>query len=228
MEPKERKMQIGLSIKQVGAEPWEDFPAFIAEGLVVNGKVTRLEKFGAFVELSPGIEGLIPMSEMSFTKRVMHAEDVLRAGEKVNVLVKDVNRPARRISLSLKEAGDDPWAPVASKYPVGTIVEGVVEKREAFGLFVRLEEGVVGLLPKSKALESSEFPFDKLRHGDKVKVRVLEIRRDERRMTLCPPEGGEGEDWRNFVSTAASGSTTGAGFGTLADKLKAALEKKSK
>ena len=222
IEKVEGRTRIALSIKQAGAEPWDALPPRIAAGEMAQGRVTRLAKFGAFVELVPGVEGLIPLSEMSYTKRVMRAEEVVKEGETVTVMIKEVDRGAKRVSLSLKDAGSDPWAMVPIKFPVGTLVTGTVERREAFGLFIKLDDGIVGLLPKSKALENSEFPFDKLKPGDKTSVMVMEVRPEERRISLTTPKDPSVEDWKSY-KPAASGS-----FGTLADKLKSAMDKKKK
>jgi len=230
IEMKERKVQIGLSLKQTEQQPWERFPEHLREGAMVKGKVTRCAKFGAFVEVAPGIEGLVPLSEMSFTKRIVNAEDVVTPGQTIEVKVLDVNVPQKRISLSIKEAGSDPLSDAIAAHPVGTIVEGVVEKREPFGLFIRIAEGVTGLLPKGIAAEFTDFPYEKLRRDDKVKVKVLEIKRGERRVTLGPPQAEGSEDWRDFAKEA--GSQAVGGFGLFGDKLKAALtasgQKKSK
>ncbi|MCC7441267.1 MAG: S1 RNA-binding domain-containing protein, partial [Bdellovibrionales bacterium] len=212
MEAHEGRMRISLSIKQVGGHPWDQLPATVSAGAVVTGKVTRTAKFGAFVEVAPGVEGLIPLSEMSYMKRVMRAEECVTLGETVNVKVISVDPAGRRISLSLKDAGADPWALAAEKYPVGSVVKGKVEKREVFGLFIRLEEGVTGLMPKSKALEDAEFPFDRIKVGAEVSVQVAEIQLSARRMTLQPPKDPESDDWKSHV--APRGASLG-GFGTL-------------
>jgi small subunit ribosomal protein S1 len=221
IEPGEKGQRISLSIKQADGEPWEKLPADVRPGNVVAGKVTRCAKFGAFVELAPGIEGLIPLSEMSYTKRVLRAEECVREGEPVVVMVKDVDGAAKRISLSLKDAGQDPWALVDQKYPVGAIVPGKVVRREGYGIFVQLEDGVTGLLPKSKAVEVPDFPFEKLKIGEPVTVQVAEVRREERRISLEPPGDANRDEWKSFAAKGAADA--GGGFGTLGDKLKAAL-----
>ncbi|MCM2277360.1 MAG: S1 RNA-binding domain-containing protein [Oligoflexia bacterium] len=222
IENKEGKLKISLSLKQAGAQPWDSLPLQIAPGQVLDGKVTRCMKFGAFVELVPGVEGLIPLSEMSYTKRVVRSDELVKEGERITVMVKEVNPETRRISLSLKDAGSDPWALVAQKFPVGAIFSGRVERKEPYGIFVKLEEGITGLLPKSKAAEHPEFPFEKLKVGDTATVQVAEIRREERRISLDVPKDPGSEDWKNY-----SEKSTGS-FGTLGDKLKRALEKKGK
>lgn len=229
LENQEGRLRISLSIKQTGAEPWENMPNDIRAGQVVTGKVTRIAKFGAFVELTPGVEGLIPLSEMSYTKRVMRADEVVKEGEQVAVMIKEVDPQTRRIGLSLKDAGEDPWSLVAHKFPVGAVVSGKVERREPYGLFIKLDDGITGLLPKSKANENPEFPFEKLKIGDTATVQVGELRVEERRISLQVPKDPGSDDWKGFV---ASPGSSGGGLGTLGgafgDKLKAALEKKKK
>jgi small subunit ribosomal protein S1 len=216
------RLKISLSIRQVGPEPWDNLPAQIKEGQTAEGRVTRLMKFGAFVELAPGIEGLIPLSEMSHTKRVMTADEIVKPNERVQVMIKEIRASEHRISLSLKDAGENPWALVAHKFPVGSLVKGKVQRREAFGLFVELEDGIVGLLPKSKALEDNAFPYDKLKPGAEVSLRIAELRLDERRISFTLPGDESSDDWKSHTP-AASGS-----FGTLGDKLKLAMEPKKK
>lgn len=228
MENVEGKLRISLSLKQAGAEPWDSFPANIKAGQVVEGRVTRCMKFGAFVELVPGIEGLVPLSEMSHTKRVTRSDELVKEGEIVSVMIKDVDPAARRIALSLKDAGTDPWSLVAHKFPVGSIVKGKVERREPYGLFIKIDDGVTGLLPKSKANESPDFPFEKLRIGDEVTVQIGELRMSERRISLSPPGDASAEDWKGYVAQGGNVAASGSGFGTLADKLKAAMDKKIK
>jgi small subunit ribosomal protein S1 len=184
-------------------------------------------KFGAFVELAPGIEGLVPLGEMSHTKRVMRSDEIIKEGETVTVLVKDIDLKSRRIALSLKDAGDDPWALVAHKYPVGAILQGKVERREPFGLFVRLEDGVTGLLHRSRAEAHPEYPFEKLRVNDTASVQIAEINSAERRISLDVPNDSGNEDWKAFSANSAQASLGTLG-GALGDKLRAAMEKKSK
>lgn len=227
IESFEGKLRISLSVKQAGGEPWENLPGQVRPGQVVEGRVTRCVKFGAFVELSPGVEGLIPMAEMSYTKRVVRSDELVKEGDRITVMVKDVDPAGHRISLSLKDAGQDPWALIAQKFPVGAIVPGKVERREPYGLFIRLEEGITGLLPKSKAADRPEFPFEKLKVGDTVTIQIGEIRREERRISLDVPKDPGADDWKGFVASPTQASS-GGGFGTLGDKLKAAMGNKKK
>ncbi len=224
IEEGEKGLKLSLSIKQAEAEPWTNLPPDISVGAMVQGKVTRCMKFGAFVELTPGVEGLIPMSEMSYTKRVLRSDELFNEGDTVLVQIKDINPGEHRISLSFKDAegSGDPWATVAQRFPVGTALRGKVERREGYGLFVRLEEGVVGLLPRSKAMDEANFNFDKVRVGDEIAVQVAELRLGERRISLSLPQDPDRDEWRKF-QPAAGAAATGS-FGTLADKLKLAME----
>lgn len=210
------RMQVSLSIKQAQPEPFLNLPAHIREGAVVEGRVTRCMKFGAFVELAPGIEGLVPLSEMSYTKRVVRSDELMKEGERVNVLVKEIRPEERRMLLSLKDAGSDPWAMAPAKFAEGNVVSGTIERREPYGLFVRLDEGVVGLLPKSKALENPEFAYDKVKVGDAVTVQVAELKMADRRISLAIPLDPEAGAWKGFgASQSKSIGTLGEQFAAL-------------
>ncbi|OFZ19158.1 MAG: hypothetical protein A2X94_10280 [Bdellovibrionales bacterium GWB1_55_8] len=226
----EGRLKISLSIKQAGTEPWSSLPSKIEAGQTIEGKVTRCVKFGAFVELAPGVEGLIPMSEMSYGRRVVRSDELVKEGERVTVMIKDVNPETHRISLSLKDAGGDPWAMVSYKFPVGTIVTGKLERREPYGLFIRIDDGVTGLLPKSKAMENAEFPFEKLKIGDDVTVQIGELRLEERRISFDVPGDPNAEDWKKHVqqSSGSLGTLGGSFGGAFGAALKGALENKDK
>ncbi len=232
IETKDGRLKLSLSVKQAAPEPWDNLPSHIRAGAMIEGKVTRCVKFGAFVELAPGVEGLIPLGEMSYTKRVMRSDELVKEGERITVMVKDLNPENHRISLSLKDAGTDPWSMVAHKFPVGTIVQGKVERREPYGLFIQLEEGITGLLPKSKAAQQPEFPFEKLKVGEMVAVQIGELRLEERRISLDVPGDPSREDWKTYMASQGAGQQSGqsSSFGTLGgafgQALSKALEKK--
>jgi small subunit ribosomal protein S1 len=216
------RMNISLSMKHAGAEPWMNMPAHIKAGEIVEGKVTRCMKFGAFVEIAPGIEGLIPLSEMSYTKRVLRSDELVKEGDRVSVMIKEIRPEDRRISLSLKDAGGDPWAMVAHKFPEGSVAKGRVERREPYGLFVKLDEGVVGLLPKSKALENAEFPYEKLKVGDEVTIEIVELKLAERKISLAVPLDPEAGSWKGFTANAAGAGSKS--LGTLGEQFKSLFE----
>ena len=140
IEKSDRKGQkkIGISAKQALGNPWETVGSQFSVGSRVTGKVTRCMKFGAFVEIAPGIEGLVHISEMSYTKRVIHPADEVSSGQNVSVMIKEIDADKHRISLSLKDAEGDPWLDVEDRFKTGSLVEGIVEKKEGFGLFINL------------------------------------------------------------------------------------------
>ena len=216
---KEGQMKISLSAKQATGDPWSTLADTIHTGDRLKGKVTRCMGFGAFVEVSPGIEGLVHVSEMSYVKRVHHPEDIVTAGETVWVLVKEIDAANRRISLSIKDAEGDPWADIHDKYSIGQAVEGIFEKKEKFGYFVSLEPGVTGLVPKSKVSKTSVAgAIDKLKQGDSITVIVDEIQSETRRISLGITDAKDEEDWQSFSGDSEQS------FGSLGEQLKNALE----
>lgn len=223
IEPGKRagEMKIALSLKQVTGDPWNRIHETFQIGDKIQGKVTRCVDFGAFVEIAPGIEGLVHLSEMSYTKRVMKAENFVKPGETVEVMIKDIDSEKRRVSLSMKEAEGDPWIYVQEKYTPGKPVDGSLEKKERFGYFVSLEPGITGLLPKSKIQQSHDPAFfEKLKQGDALTVIVEEIDEAERRITLGPGDSVDGDEWRRFTEKAKKP------IGSLGEKLQKALESK--
>jgi small subunit ribosomal protein S1 len=216
-------LKISLSLKQVTGDPWEGVRDKFRVGERVNGKVTRCTDFGAFVEIVPGIEGLVHLSEMSYMKRVIKAEEVAKPGEIVPVVIKDIDPQKRRISLSIKDAEGDPWIDVPEKFKVGQRVLGVVEKREKFGYFVSLDPGITGLLPLSKIKGASKpSQYEKLQEGEKITVVIEEIHPQERKMTLAPGDSAEEGDWQNFAKKEEQSS------GIFGQKLYKAMEKMKK
>lgn len=227
-ETTDKGPKISFSMKTAEGDPWGRLPSTVAVGNVVSGKVTRIAKFGAFVEIIPGVDGLVPLSEMSYTKRIINAEDVVKVGEAVLVMIKDILLEQKRMSLSLKDAGSDPWALIQSKYPIGTVHEGRVAKRETFGFFIELEPGVQGLLHHSTYRGSDdEAKLEKLRALDTLEVKVLAIDEDQRRISLGLKGSGHAEDWKEFQSKEAKEKKPQGSFGSsLADKLKSIQVKK--
>lgn len=227
------QMKISLSRKQTMSDPWGDIAGKLKAGDKASGKVVRLADFGAFVELLPGVDGLIHVSEMSYTKRVNKPSELLQPGDAVTVVIKEIDPLKRRISLSLKDAEGDPWGEVAAKYAPGTQVTGTVEKREAFGIFVSLEPGITALLPKSRmnvAVDPKQF--DKLQRGDSVTLVVEDLRAGERRIALSPLEvregssggGRENDDWKGYKAAAKPAEKSS--MGSLGDMLAQAMKSK--
>jgi small subunit ribosomal protein S1 len=212
--------RIALSIKQLSRDPWESVAEKFKEGDRVSGVVTRCAKFGAFVEIAPGIEGLVHLSEMSYKKRILKPEEVVNPGDKVQVMVQEVDPLKRRISLSLKEVEGDPWAEATNRYPVGQTIQGVVEKREKFGIFVKIEEGITGLLPASRLKEATDAPsLERLKPGDPIRLTVESVQPHERKITLGPAVDADEGDWKAFARSKKPQGTV------LGEKLMEAMKK---
>ena len=217
METVDGRLKISLSIKQAQEDPWALYQNELKSGETIEGVVTKCLNFGAFVQIKPGIEGLIPLSEMSYTKRVLKSDDIVKPGEKVLVMIRSVDLEAKRISLSLKDASGDPWVMVPQKFPVGCVTDGVIEKKETYGFFVRLEPGVVGLLPKSKMKEATEAAqLEGKKPGETIKVKIGELLLDDRKISLLLPSSDEDQSWREHQGAMISQKS----MGSLADKFK--------
>ncbi|HYE23924.1 MAG TPA: 30S ribosomal protein S1 [Clostridia bacterium] len=180
------KRRISLSLKQLQPHPWDALAEKYKSGERVRGVVTRVMEFGAFVELEPGIEGLIHVSEMSWAKKIRIASDVLKPGETVDAIILGVNVAERRISLGLKQALGDPWAGAAQRFAAGTVIEGPVTKLMPFGAFVQLAEGIEGMVHVSEidAEKRINHPQDVLKAGQVVKAQVLAVDTDKRQVRL--------------------------------------------
>jgi small subunit ribosomal protein S1 len=178
--------KISLGLKQLQAEPWATVPDRFQAGQRVTGTVTRLQDFGAFVEIEPGIEGLIHISEMSWGKKVRHPSDVVKQGDRVDAVILAIKPEERRISLGLKHAMADPWSEVRQKFPENSQIEGPVTKIMNFGAFVQLAEGVEGLVHVSEIVADRRInhPSDVLRAGQVVKALVLAIDTEKRQIKL--------------------------------------------
>jgi small subunit ribosomal protein S1 len=180
------KRRIAISMKQLQPHPWDAVAEKYKPGERVRGTVTRLMDFGAFVEIDPGIEGLIHISEMSWAKRIRTASDVVKPGETVEAVILGVNPAERRISLGLKHALGDPWAGATEKFAPGAVIEGPVTNITKFGAFVQLTEGVEGMIHVSEisAEKRINHPQEVLRVGQTVKAQVLALDTEKRNIRL--------------------------------------------
>jgi small subunit ribosomal protein S1 len=180
------KRRISLGMKQLQPSPWDSVAEQYKVGERVRGTVTRVADFGAFVELEPGIEGLTHLSEMSWSKKAKRPSDVVKPGEAVEVVILGVNAGDRRISLGLKQALGDPWAEVAQRFAVGSVIEGPVVSLTNFGAFVQLAEGIEGMIHVSdiSAEKRINHPQEVLKPGQTVKAQVLEVDTVKRRLRL--------------------------------------------
>jgi len=215
-------LKISLSMKQTSLDPWDNIETSLNTGDQVTGKVVRLTPFGAFVEIMPGVDGLVHISEMSHTKRVLKPDDVVGLGEMVQVIIKSIDLDSQRISLSIKDALGDPWTGASTKYAIGSIVEGQLEKKEKFGLFINLEPGVTGLMPSSNISNAANSSvFDKLKPKDTVQIMIQDVDEEKRRITLTSPDQKDGDNWKQFAGTKKTKS-----FGTMESLFLDAMKKK--
>lgn len=180
------KMRISLGRKQLLPDPWVTVPERFPVGTHLRGKVVGLADYGAFVHIEAGVEGLVHVSEMSWSKRLKHPSKMVKVGDEVEVVVLELKPEQRRISLGLKQTSQDPWAGVAEKYVVGSVVSGRVRNLADFGAFVELEEGIEGLIHVSDLswTERVKHPSEKLKKGDTVEAQVLKIDGEHRRISL--------------------------------------------
>ncbi len=182
----EAKRRIALGLKQLTPHPWDALDANLKEGDHVKGKVVVLADYGAFVEIVPGVEGLIHVSEMSWSQHLRSAQDFLKVGDEVEAVILTLNREERKMSLGIKQLMPDPWLAIAEKYPVGSKHTATVRNFTNFGIFVELEEGVDGLIHISDLSWSKKIkhPAEFTKIGDKIDVVVLEVDADNRRLSL--------------------------------------------
>ena len=184
IDPETKKISLGL--KQLQAEPWQTVPERFDVNQRITGTVTRLTDFGAFVEIEPGVEGLIHISEMSYGKKLRHPSDMVKQGDRVDAVILGIKPEERRIALGLKQTLTDPWTEVSRNFPVGSQIQGPVTKIMNFGAFVQLADGIEGLVHISEitAERRLNHPSDVLRAGQVVKAQVLAIDPEKRQIKL--------------------------------------------
>jgi len=195
------KQRISLGRKQLLPDPWATVPERFPAGTRVHGKVVGVTDYGAFVQIEPGVEGLVHVSEMSWSKHVKHPSKIVKVGDAVEVVVLEVKTEQRRISLGLKQTLPDPWEAAAEKYPVGSIVNGRIRNLADFGAFVELEEGMEGLIHISDMswTERIKHPSEKFKKGDKIEARVLKVDSSNRRLSLGIKQVND--IWANWFAT---------------------------
>jgi small subunit ribosomal protein S1 len=178
--------RISLGMKQLEADPWEGVELKYPVGAKFTGRVTNITDYGAFVELEPGIEGLIHVSEMSWTKKNVHPGKIVSTSQEVEVMVLEVDPEKRRISLGLKQTLANPWETFAEKYPSGTVVEGEVKNKTEFGLFIGLDGDVDGMVHLSDLdwQKPGEQALEAYNRGDMVQAKVLDVDVDKERISL--------------------------------------------
>jgi small subunit ribosomal protein S1 len=195
------KERVSLSLKHLQPDPWENIEQRYQEGARVTGRAISITDYGAFVELEPGLEALIHVSELSWSKRLKHPSKLLKLDQQVEGVITQMNRGERRISLSLKRLQPDPWVKLSERYPIGEIVQGRVRNLTTYGAFVEIEEGVDGLVHVSDLSWSSrvKHPKDELKKGQIIRAAVLHVDQENRRVSLGIKQL-EPDVWETFFS----------------------------
>jgi small subunit ribosomal protein S1 len=211
--------RISLGLKQLTPYPWDEVEEKYPIGKKVKGRIVSLTDYGAFVELEKGVEGLIHISEMSWTQHIKHPSKILNVGETVETVVLSVDKQNEKISLGLKQMEPDPWLTLEVKYPVGTRVMGKVRNLTAFGAFVEIEEGIDGLVHISDLSWTRRIshPSEVLKKGDTIEVVILGIDRENRRISLGHKQLQE-DPWPKYSKKYAIGSETRGKITQLLDK----------
>lgn len=218
--------KIALGIRQTEANPWDTVQDRYPVGSRISGKVRNFTTYGAFVEMEEGIDGMIHVSDMSWTRKINHPSEVLQKGQTVEAIVLEIDAANQRISLGLKQAQTDPWASIASTYHIGQIVKGKVSKIASFGAFVELEDGVDGLVHISQISDQRiEKVKDALKVGQEVEARIIKIDREERRIGLSikAVNMDEGEVARLTAEAESDVSTISAPLGSFANAFEEAF-----
>src|SRR5687768_7349885 len=203
------KKRISLGMKQLTPHPWESLPAEIQIGSKVRGKIVNVADYGAFLELQPGVEGLIHVSEMSWSQHLRNPQDFMKVGDEVEAVVLTIDREERKMSLGIKQLSEDPWTrqDVLSKYAVTTRHKGIVRNLTNFGLFIELEEGIDGLVHVSDLswTKKIKHPSEFVKVGDTMEVQVLELDAANRRLALSHKHMEE-NPWDTFETVFTIGS----------------------
>ena len=200
--------RISAGLKQLTADPWTLIAEKLSVGDRIKGPVTKLMDFGAFVELEPGVEGLVHVSEMSWARRVQHPKDLVSVGDVVDVVVLEIKAAQRRIGLGIKQTLGDPWEKALERFPAGKVLEGTVRNIAAFGAFVEISEGIEGLVHVSDFVEDRRInhPSEVVKAGEKIQVAVIEIDAVKRRLKLSMKNAGP-NDQDLFIEEYKPGDT---------------------
>jgi small subunit ribosomal protein S1 len=186
LEINKDKLEISLGMKQTEVNPWELVAEKYPRGSVIEGKVRNLSNYGAFIEIEPGIDGLLHVSDISWTKKVAHPNELYKKGDSVKCVILEVDQEKQRIGLGVKQLTEDPWLEaIPSAYRPGMIVKGKITKIANFGVFVELEDGLEGLLHISELSDQKvENPQDVVKPGQEVEVKILRVDTDDRKIGL--------------------------------------------
>ena len=213
------KSRIQLGVKQLSAHPWESLDSELKEGDKIKGKVSVLADYGAFIEVIDGVEGLVHVSEMSWSTHLRSAQDFVNVGDKVDAVILNLDREDRKMSLGIKQLSSDPWTDITNKYPVGSKHSGIVRNFTNFGIFVELEEGVDGLVYISDLswTVKVKHPSELFATGDSIDVIVLELDSEARKLSLGHKQTKD-NPWDVYDKTFAEGTSHNATISNSNDK----------
>ena len=213
------KSRIQLGVKQLSAHPWESLDSELKEGDKIKGKVSVLADYGAFIEVVDGVEGLVHVSEMSWSTHLRSAQDFVKVGDKVDAVILNLDREDRKMSLGIKQLSSDPWTDITNKYPVGSKHSGIVRNFTNFGIFVELEEGIDGLVYISDLswTVKVKHPSELFATGDSIDVIVLELDSEARKLSLGHKQTKD-NPWDVYDKTFAEGTSHNATISDSNDK----------
>ena len=219
IEYDEERKRVSLGLKQLAPHPWEEVEIKYPIGNVVKGKVVSLTNYGCFIELEPGVEGLIHVSEISWTKHIKNPSEVYSMGEEVDAKVLSIDTNDKKISLGVKQLTPDPWDVIEEKYMVGTVHEVIIQNLTQFGAFAELEEGIDGLIHISDLSWTKviKHPKEIVEKGQKIEIRILEVSRENRRISLGFRQV-EDDPWPNIVNFYEAGKEVSGAIIRVLDK----------
>ena len=219
IEYDEERKRVSLGLKQLAPHPWEDVEIKYSIGTTVKGKVVSLTNYGCFIELEPGVEGLIHVSEISWTKHIKNPSEVYNMGDEVDAKVLSIDIEDKKISLGVKQLTPDPWDAIEEKYMIGTVHKAKVQNLTQFGAFAELEEGIDGLVHVSDLSWTKviKHPKEKVEKGQEIEVRVLEVSRENRRISLGIKQVSD-DPWPEIVNFYEAGKEVSGSIIRVLDK----------
>jgi len=213
------KVRVSLGMKQLQPEPWIGIDEKYPVDSIIEGKIVNMMNYGAFIQLEEGVEGLIHISEMSWTRHIKHPSDMFKVGDKVDAKILNIDTDEKKISLGIKQLQDNPWDTIESKFEVGSDHEGIVRNLTQFGAFIELEEGIDGLVHISDMswVKQVRHPKEIVQKGDTIKVRILEVSAEDRRLALGIKQI-EANPWENIKNDFTSGKVVNGTILKVLDK----------